>query len=245
MFLGSLRAPGFGPPDGFELIPPRQTLEPYSIVFLLIPLWRQLLNSGIVVLAAVPITVLFASWAGFAIVNAGPTVRKRLIVFTVVAQMVPLSAVWVPRFALFKWLGLTDSLGALIAPAFMATSGFYVLIFALAYYRIPRDIFSAAALDGWSPFQVWRQVAFPLAAPAAFAVAVLAFVAHWSNFIDPLLYLSNTDLYTVPLGLRALQTLEPQNFSILLAGAVIATVPAVVAFLFAQRAFFTKTLEVG
>jgi multiple sugar transport system permease protein len=75
-------------------------------------------------------------------------------------------------------------------------------------------------------------------------VAVLAFVAHWSNFVDPLLYLTDTDKYTVPLGLRSLQTLEPQNFPLLLAAAVIATLPSVVAFLLVQRAFFTKALDV-
>jgi multiple sugar transport system permease protein len=74
---------------------------------------------------------------------------------------------------------------------------------------------------------------------------VLAFIAHWSNLVDPLLYLNDTDLYTVPLGLRALQTLEPQNFPLLLAAAVMATLPAIAAFLAAQRAFFDETLEVS
>lgn len=244
LVAGSLRPPGLPPPDGFALMPERLSLDTYRFVFALIPLWKQIGNSLIVAAVAVPVTVLFASWAGFAIVTASARRRRVLIGASVVAMMVPVTALWVPRFVLVKWLGLLDTLWALMLPALMATTPFYVLIFALAYYRIPREIYEAAQLDGWSPFQVWRRVAFPLAKPAAFAVAILAFVAHWANFTDALLYLTDESRATVPLGLRALQTIEPSNFPLLLAGAVVATLPALVAFLIAQKAFFTRTLEV-
>lgn len=244
MILVSLRPPGLPPPDGFELLPQAVSLDTYDFVFLFIPLWQQMGNSLVVAAVAVPVTVVVASLAGFALVVTRGRTQKALIVITVVAMMVPLSAIWVPRFVLFEWVGLTDSLVPLMAPALMATTPFYVLIFALAYHRIPGNLYEAARLDGWSAFQVWRRVAFPLARPAAFAVAVLAFVAYWSNFVDPLLYLNDSDLFTVPLGLRALQTLEPQNFPLLLAASVMATIPCVIAFLAAQRAFFRKTLEV-
>lgn len=245
MFFGSLRRPGLAPPDGLELFPDDPSFQSYDFVFLFIPLWRQMLNSLLVVVVAVPVTVFVASLAGFAIATASGPRRTRIVIATVLAMMVPLSALWVPRFVMFKWVGLVDSLGALMAPALMATTPFYVLIFALAFSRIPKDLYDAARIDGWSPFQIWRRVASPLVRPATFAVAILAFVAHWSNFVDPLLYLSDTEKYTAPLGLRALQTLEPQNFPLLLAAAVIVTLPAVAAFLAAQRAFFTKTLEVS
>jgi multiple sugar transport system permease protein len=244
MFFASLRPPGLPPPDGFELWPERFTFETYEFVFRLVPLWRQIGNSLFVAFIAVPITVLFASWAGFAIATAPPRRQKALIAVTILAMMVPVVALWVPRFAMMRWVGLTDTLWSLMTPALMATTPFYVLIFGLAHFHVPRDVYEAARLDGWSPFQVWRRVAFPLARPAAFAVAVLAFVSHWANFTDALLYLSSEDRFTVPLGLRTLQTLEPQNFPLLLAGSVVATVPALAAFLAAQRAFFTRTLEV-
>jgi multiple sugar transport system permease protein len=244
MFLASLRFPGLAPPDGFELIPAQATFATYDFVFRFIPLWGQIGNSLVVVAVAVPVTVLVASLAGFALVTSEGRAQRFLIVVTVGAMMVPVSALWVPRAVLFRWLGLTDSLPVLMLPALMGTTPFFVLIFALAYGRIPKDLYAAARLDGWSPFGIWRRVALPLARPATFAVAVLAFVAHWSNFVDPLLYLSDERLATVPLGLRQLQTLEPQNFPILLAASVIATLPAIAAFLIAQRAFFARTLEV-
>jgi len=109
---------------------------------------------------------------------------------------------------------------------------------------LPRRIYEAAELDGLSPLQIWRRVAWPLAKPAAFAVAVLAFAWHWSNFTDALLYISTEERSTLPLGLRDLYSLEPTNHPILLAGAVLVTLPPVFAFLSAQRAFFTRTLDV-
>ncbi len=244
MVLGSLRTPGLPPPDGFELLPDPIRTSNYQSVFSIIPLWAQIRNSLIVVVVAVPVTVLFASWAGFAIATARPRARRWLIGISLLALMVPASALWVPRFFIFRELGVIDTLVPLMAPALMATTPFYVLLFALAYSRIPPNLFEASALEGLSPIQTWWRVAWPLGRSVTFAVAVLAFVFHWSNFIDALLYISSTELYTVPLGLRALQTLEPSLHPILLAGAVVATAPAALAFLLAQRAFFVRTLEV-
>jgi multiple sugar transport system permease protein len=159
--------------------------------------------------------------------------------------MVPASALWVPRFVLYEWANVNGSLAPLMLPALMATTPFYVLVFALAYARIPKTLFEAAAVDGLSPLQTWRRVAFPMAKPAVFAVAVLAFVWHWSNFVDPLIYVSGTEHFTLPIGLRALQVAEPGRFPYLLAGSVIATAPCVVAFFAGQRAFYKRTLGVG
>ena len=116
-------------------------------------------------------------------------------------------------------------------------SPFYVLIFYWAFRRVPEELFEAARLEGLSPFQTWRQVAMPLVRPVTLAIALLAFVFTWSNFLDPLIYLFEQERFTLPLGLKLLAQLDPQNFPLLLAGAVAATAPVVVAFLIAQRFF--------
>jgi multiple sugar transport system permease protein len=131
-----------------------------------------------------------------------------------------------------------------MVPALMATTPFFVLIFAVVYSRIPKQLFEAAALEGSSPLATWRRVALPLGRPATFAVAVLALVWHWANFIDPLLYLTREERFTLPLALRTLQTLEPTMHPLMLAAAVIATAIPLLLFFVAQRAFFVKTLDV-
>ena len=244
MFLGALRTPGLPPPDGFEWLPDPVRWANFQSVFGFIELWDFVLNSLIVVVIAVPLTVLIGSWAGFAIISSGPRVRGWLLGASLLAMVMPVSSLWIPRFVGFRWLGLTDTLVPLIAPALMATTPFYVLLFTLVYSRIPRALLEAAALEGMGAFATWRRVALPLGRGATFAVAVLAFIWHWSNFIDPLIYISTEERGTVPLALRALQTLEPTNHPLLMAAALIATVPPVLAFLFVQRTFFTRALEI-
>lgn len=244
MILGSLRDPTILPKRGFDLVPDFLYFSNYEDVFAFAPLWTYMRNSLFVVLIAVPVTVLIASWAGFAIARAEPPKRRRLIVLSLLALMVPATLLWIPRFVMFRWLELLDTPWPLIAPSLMATTPFYVLLFALVYARIPKSLYEAAELDGLSPLAVWRRVAFPLGRPAVFAVAVLAFAWHWSNFFDPLIYLSTPEKYTLPLGLRGLGALEPRLYPVLLAGSVIAAAPPVIAFLAAQRAFFARTLEV-
>lgn len=244
MALGSLRDPTLLSARTFELVPDYLYFSNYEDVFAFAPLWTFMRNSLFVVVIAVPVTVLVASWAGFAIARAEPRARKRLVVVSLVALMVPATLLWIPRFVMFRWLDLVDTPWPLIAPALMATTPFYVLLFALVYVRIPKSLYEAAELEGLSPFAIWRRVAFPLGRPAVFAVAVLAFTWHWANFFDPLIYLSTPEKYTLPMGLRALGALEPRLYPLLLAGSVIAAAPPVVAFLAAQRAFFARTLEV-
>jgi multiple sugar transport system permease protein len=244
MLAGSLRTPGLPPPDGFEWLPQPLRWSNYEAVFGFIPLHLNLLNSLIVVSVAVPVTVFVASWAGFAIARATPKVQRRLIIVSLAALMVPVTALWIPRFVMVRWMGLIDTLVPLMLPSLMATSPFYVLLFALVYSRLPRSLFEAAELDGLSPWATWRKIALPLSRAAVFAVAVLAFVVHWSNLVDAVLYLSTPERFTVPMGLRALQTLEAANHPVLLVAATVATIPPVLAFLAVQRALFARALEV-
>jgi multiple sugar transport system permease protein len=242
LLLGSLHRPGLPPPDGLDLWPSDPRGANYRDAGALVPLGRQLLNSLVIVTVAVPVTVLVASMAGFAVVAARRRTRLVLVVVSVCALLVPSAALWVPRVVLLDRLGLTDRTVAVAFPALLGTSPFLVLLFALAYSRVPRELFEAARLEGLSPWRTWRTVALPLARPAAFAVAMLAFVFHWSNVVEPLLLLSHEDGWPVALGVRTLSTLEPTLYPLFLAAAALATVPPVAAFLLAQRALFRGTV---
>ena len=235
LVVASLRPPGEPPPTGLEVLLPRADLGSFERAFALVDLGRQLLNSGIVVLLAVPLTVVVASAAGFAAAQAGRRTRRLIVGGSLLAMVVPLQALWVPRFKLFSELGLTDSFVPLVAPALMATSPLYVLLFHWSFGRVPRDLIDAARLEGLGPVAIWRRVAAPLVRPTTFAVTVLAFAFHWGNFADALLYLNDPDLYTAPLGLRQLAALGPTDFATLTAAALVVTAPAVAVFAAAQR----------
>jgi multiple sugar transport system permease protein len=237
MVTGSLRQAGLPPPRTVELLPSPLAFDNYSRAFELVDIPRYLLNSTVVAAIVVPLTVLFASWAGFAMARLPARARAALVALSLAALMVPLTALLVPRFVMFRAVGLTDTYWPLIAPALMGLSPFYVLLFYWAFRRVPEEFFDACRLEGLSVLATWRRVAMPLVRPVTVAVAVLAFVFTWSNFLDPLIFLFDERKFTLPLGLRSLAALDRQNFPLLLAGAVTATAPVVLAFLYVQRFF--------
>lgn len=234
----SLRLPGLPPPRGIDWLPSPVAWWNYRELFVVLPMGGYLLNSLVVSSASVAITLLVASWAGFAMSRLPRRVRGWLVLLAVGLRLVPLTTLWLARFVIFTRLQLTDTLWVLIAPAWMGTSPFYVLLFYWSFRRLPADLFDAARLDGAGALGIWARVAMPLAAPTTAAVAVLAFVHYWSDFINPLLYLKSERNYTLAVGLRVLQQLDITNWPLLMAGAVVMMLPILAVFLLAQRAFF-------
>jgi multiple sugar transport system permease protein len=245
MVLGALHAPGAPPPVGLELFRGSPSLSAFERAFALVPLGRQLLNSLTIVAIAVPLTVACASLTGYAITRLGRPWHGAAIGFTLICLTIPASALWVPRFAIFRTLGVLDSYVPLIAPALAGTSPLLVLLGYWSARGVPRDLIDAARLAGLGPFRVWWHVVLPLTRRTALAIAALAFVAHWGNFIEPLLYLYDASKATLPLGLSSLRQLGPTDAPVLLAGALVATLPPVLAFVLAQRAVLDDTRRAG
>jgi multiple sugar transport system permease protein len=245
MVSGSLRKAGLPPPRTPELVPSPLAWGNYDRAFELVDIPRYMVNSLIVVAFAVPLTVLTASWAGFAMTRLPRRWAGALIAVSLIALMIPLTALLVTRFTIFKYLGVLDTFVPLIAPAVMGTSPFYVLLYYWSFKRIPAELFEAARLEGSGPLATWWRVGMPLVRPVTVAVAVLAFVFTWGNFLDPLIYLFDQEKFTVPLGLRSLAALDRTNFPLLLAGSVAATLPVIVAFLVAQRYFLQEFRGTG
>ena len=226
-------------------MPDPLVLGNYGRAFELVDLGRYTVNSLLVAALAVPLAVLVASCAGFAIAQLPSRSAGRWVAVSLAALMVPLTALLVPRFALFRALGLTDTYVPLIAPALLGMSPFYVLIFYWSFRRIPRELYEACRLEGMTPFQTWRRLGMPLVRPVTAGVALLAFIFSWGNFLDPLIYLFDANLFTLPLGLRSLSALDRTNYPLLLAGAATATAPVILAFVFAQRYFLHEHRGAG
>lgn len=220
-----------------DWIPSPLAWENFGKVFDLLPALRFALNSFAVVAVAVPATIVFASLAGFAIAQMSRVWRMRMIGLAVLCLMVPITAVWIPRFMLYKEAGLIDRRVVLMVPALMGTSPLYVMLFIWAFTRIPRDQFDAARLDGAGAFRIWREIAMPLARSTVVAVGVLASVYFWNAFIEPLLYIRTMDKYVASQGLRMLYQLDTTNWSLIMAGALLMIAPVFLLFVLAQRAF--------
>jgi multiple sugar transport system permease protein len=218
MLVAPLRMPGLPPPVGLSLWPDAPSLQSFRDAFSLVPLGRSLLNSALVCAIAVPGLLL-------------------------VLAMVPMTAIWIPRFGFFNALGLVGTYVPLVAPALMGGNPLFVLLYFVAMRRIPLEMVEAARLEGAGLLRIWWLVVMPLVKPTSAAIALLAVVSFWGNFIDPLLYLRTEAHLTAPPMLHALELLGPTNWPVFLAGAVVVTLPVVVAFMVAQR--FLSSLERG
>lgn len=243
--IGSLHPPGELLPRDLELLTPPPSFAAFPRAFELAGLARQLGNSILVAAVVVPVSVVVTSWAGFAMVLLPKGQRRLALAVAASLLIIPAAALWLPRFLLLSRLGLVDTPAALMVGALVGTTPVAVLLFFLAYRRVPRDLLDLARLEGLSALRTWREVAAPLVRPATAAVAGLVFIATWGNFIDALLYLNAPEEYTLPRGLAALRLLGPTDASVVLAGSLVATLPAAVAFALVQRRLFGTAEELG
>ena len=232
--VASLRPPGLPPPTSVEWWPESPYWDNYLEVFRVVPMGRYALNSLIVVAVAVPTTLLVASLAGFGLSQLGTAWRQRLVTASVALLLVPGMAIWTFRFHILSWLGLVDSLWALIVPAVAGGSPLFVLLFYWAYWRIPVELYESARLDGAEAWTVWRRVAWPLARPTTAAAALLAFALYWGDFTTPVLYIFQPKLYTLPIGLQLLNQMDATNLPLLMAAATLMAAPVVVLFILVQ-----------
>jgi multiple sugar transport system permease protein len=234
MLSGSLRPSGAPPPRTAELIPATPGLGNYEELAGDQLFTRSARNSSLVAAIAVPLGVLVASWAGFAIARLPRRAASVLVGVAVVAATIPLTSLFVGRVALFRLLGLTDGPAPLIAPALIGVSPLLILLFAWGYARVPTELYEIARQVGLGPLGTWWHVALPIRLGIAGAAAAIAFVLTWGNFLDPLVYVYDERWYTLPLSLRSMAALPPTEQPLMLAGAVITALPVLVVFLLLQ-----------
>lgn len=231
---GSLTLPGRPPTGGIRFLDPFSTLA-YDAAYAIEPLGAEAWRSLLVAAICVPLAVAASSMAGFVIATAGPRARRLGVGLCLLLLVVPEPVLWIPRLILFREGSMIDTLWPYALPAAAGLSPFFVLIFVVAYVRLPASLWDVARVEGRGPFGIWFHVALPLGRGALTAVAVLAFVAVWGDATTPLLYTTTDAGRTLALGLRALGTLESPLAPVYLAGAVVATVPVLALVLAGQR----------
>jgi multiple sugar transport system permease protein len=239
MVVVSLRPVGLPPPRSVEWWPSDPQWQNYAEIFRQVPMARYLLNSVLVVAVSVPLALLTASLAGFAMAQLKDPWRMRLVVLTVFLLMVPPSAVWLFRYQMLSWTGLLTTLWSLILPAFAGGSPLIVLLFYWTFRRMPGETVEAARLEGADAWKTWQHIAMPMARPTTAAALVLSFALFWNDFTNPVLYLYRPQTYTLPVGVQILKQMDATNWPLLMAGATFMTLPIVVLFLVLQPLFLS------
>lgn len=243
MISTSLKSAGavFEYPPTFIPDPPRW--DNYRRVFEVLPFARFFLNSLFVAAAVTLLQLVTSSLAAYAFARLRFPGRDALFLGYLGTLMIPAQVVIIPNFILLGYLGWIDTYQALILPA--AFSAFGTFLLRQYFLTIPGELEDAAVVDGASHFQIYSRVILPLSGPALSALAIFTFLFNWNSFLYPLVVTNSTQMSTLTVGLNTLQGQYNTAWTLLMAGSVIALLPVLVVFIFAQRYFIKGITMTG
>jgi multiple sugar transport system permease protein len=198
---------------------------------------RFLLNTALITLAAVLGQCFVCSLAGYAFARLSFRGRDALFAAVLAALMLPEQAAALPRFLLFRALGLVDTPWPLVLPTVLGGAPFFVFLFRQHFRSLPAELGEAARIDGCSPWQAYWRVFLPLARPMLATVALVTFLATWNDFWAPLLYLYSPENQTLTLALASFQRTYDTAVEHLMAAAGVILAPCVLATFLVQRLF--------
>ncbi|MFG3281023.1 carbohydrate ABC transporter permease [Streptomyces sp. NPDC048111] len=204
---------------------------------------RWFLNSCIVACVAVASNLVLGALGGYAFARMRFAGSRVLLGLMLATMAVPFQLTMIPTFLVMKWLGLIDTLGALIVPSLVTP--FAVFLFRQFFLTLPRELEEAAWIDGCSRLRVLVSIVAPLARPALATVAVLTFLATWNDLSWPLIAINHDAHYTLQLGLTTFQGQHHTKWSAVMAGNVVTVLPVLVAFLCAQKTFIQSLTSSG
>lgn len=230
----------FMPRADINRLPPRflpstLTLDGYRGLFESSDVLHWLLNTVLVSTAAVGSNVVLCSLAGYGFARLrfpGKSMGFLAILGTI---MVPIQLLMIPTYVMFARLHLLNSLGALIIP-WLATA-FGVFLMRQFFLSVPRELEESGLLDGASRLQILWRIVLPLARPSLMTLAIFTLVGSWNDLIWPIIAISDDSFYTLQIGLANFQGVRRTEWSLLMAGNVVAVLPLLVGFLVAQKHF--------
>jgi multiple sugar transport system permease protein len=217
-----------------EWVPSPAQWSNFGDVFSEVPFARFLFNTAFLVVMNIIGQLFSVTLVSYGFARLRFPGRSVLFLMMLSTLMIPYQVTLVPRFILFAKLGMVNTYLPLILPAF---TGSPFLIFLVRQYimSIPFDLDEAAYIDGATRFQVFRHIILPLTRPALVLVTVFTFIDVWNDFLQPLIYLNDPEMFTVSLGLSFFQGARETNWNLLMAASVLAMLPPLVLFFFAQR----------
>jgi multiple sugar transport system permease protein len=229
MFVASLRTKTEFFRQVGALLPSGAHWDNYIKAWTTVPFADYFLNSVMAQLTT-------SSFAAYAFARIRFPGRDALFVAYFSTMMVPTQVTLIPLFIMMVKLRWIDSYAALIVPSLASAYGCFLL--RQFFLSIPAELEDAARIDGATHWGVYTRIMLPLSKPALAAFGLIAFLGSWNSFVWPLIVINRPSMKTLPIGLQSLQGFYGDaNWAILMAGAVVAALPMIVIFLFAQRFF--------
>jgi multiple sugar transport system permease protein len=230
-------------------IPPAWVPDPiqwdnYAAVWERAPFGRYAFNSLLIAVLAVVGNLITSSMVGHALARMKLPGREALLAAALATLMLPTVVTIIPSFILYKQLGWLDTILPLVVPYWLATP-FGIFLMRQTFLTIPADYEQAAMIDGANPWQVFWRIHLPLAKPALATLGVFTFMASWGAVLEPKIYLTSPENYTLPIGVMSLRGQFVGNDQLVTAAALMSLVPILLLFLFAQRYFVSGATAGG
>lgn len=243
MFSTSLRTHGDLLANPMTVWPQQFTLDNYVEVWRRIPFGRQLLNTAVYAGVVTVVSVTFDSMAGYAFARFEFPGRGVLFVVVLVTLMLPIQVTLIPVFQLLADLGWINSLQGLIVPRMADAFGIFFM--RQFFLSLPRDLEDAGRLDGVSELGIWRRIMMPLAWPAVLTLGLFNLLYNWNDLLWPLVVTTDEQMRTLPAGLALFKGQHNAEYGLLMAGAILALLPMVLAFTLVQRRFIEGIATTG
>jgi multiple sugar transport system permease protein len=200
------------------------------------PFTHYLLNSFAVVGGAVLGNLVSCSLAAYAFARLNFRGRRVWFAIMLMSIMLPIHVVIVPQYVLFSQLDWINTYLPLVVPKLLATDAFFIFLMVQFFRGIPRELTEAANIDGAGHGRIFFQIMLPLSLPALATTAIFTFIWTWNDFFSQLIFLTDPDMYTVPVALRMFVDADSDSsWGALFADSVVSLVPIFLIFLFGQK----------
>lgn len=226
-----------------RLIPKRWNLNNYATVWNNSDFPRYYLNSIKVTVCAVLGELCITTTAAYAFGRLRFRGKKVLYTLYLSTMMIPGQVLLLPKYIYFSQLHITNTHWALILPSFFSVFG--VLLMRQVFAQIPFEYTEAAYMDGASHPHIFLRLILPLAKPGIMTLLLLSFTWSWNDYMNPLVFLSNEDLFTLTVGLQRFQEDASTNYALIMAGATVSLIPLILLFLFTQKYFIESFASAG
>lgn len=237
MISASLKTPGEMFAKEFKWIPENPRWENYKIIWTdaEVNMTNGFINSAIISVSSIVVALIFSSLAAYAFAKVDFKGKNFVFMLFLSTMMIPGEVTIIPRFMIFHKIGLYNNLMSVILPHWFAPSAIFML--RQFYMGLPSDLMEAAKIDGASHPRIFSQVMMPLTKTALVSQCVLLFVSTWNEYLAPLIFLANRQLYTASLVVKYQVFDEAAGTDMLMAAATSAIIPTVIIFMFCQRYF--------
>ncbi|WP_148629623.1 carbohydrate ABC transporter permease [Bacillus sp. E214] len=218
-----------------EYVPLAPTLDNFVTAWSSVGFATYFKNSLIVGISTVIIVIVLSTLSGYALSRYQFKGKKGFLLMLLCTQFIPRAMMIIPLFIIFKNLGLISNPLSLILTYTAVEIPFTTILMTGFISNVPKELEEAAQIDGCSKLQAIRYVVLPLLIPGIVATAVFTFIYTWNEFLIALMLTNQQSMFTLPVGLSSMMGEFNVNYGALAAGSVIALIPAVLLFAYAQK----------